>query len=95
MEAYLRGQRNVIVDQRDFHSRVQEPGETFDDFLCAVKDIANFCDFCESCIDNRLRDRIVVGTRDEEELKHMLKEKDLKLQSAINILYAELQKMLM
>ncbi|KAG7173746.1 hypothetical protein Hamer_G018891 [Homarus americanus] len=88
IKAYLRGERNVIVDRRDSYSRVQEPGETFDDFLCAVKEIANFCDFCESCIDNRLRDRIVVGTRDEEALKRMLEEKDLKLQSAINIFRA-------
>ncbi|KAG7174286.1 hypothetical protein Hamer_G003217 [Homarus americanus] len=33
MEAYLRGQRNILVDRRDFYSRVQEPGVTFDDFL--------------------------------------------------------------
>ncbi|KAG7173768.1 hypothetical protein Hamer_G018915 [Homarus americanus] len=85
MEAYLRGQRNIIVDRRDFYLRVQEPGETFDDFLCAVKEIANFCDFCESCIDNSLRDQIVVGTRNEEAMKRMLEEKDLKLQSAINV----------
>lgn len=85
MEAHLRGQRNVIVDRREFYARVQQPGESFDDFLCAVKEIVNFCDFCESCIDNRLRDRIVVGTSDEGALKRMLKEKDLTLRSAIDI----------
>lgn len=85
MEDHLRGQRNVIVDRREFNSRVQEVGETFDDFLCAIKEIANFCSFCDSCIDNRLRDRIVVGTRDEEALKRMLKEKSLTLENAIDI----------
>ncbi|KAK3868203.1 hypothetical protein Pcinc_026391 [Petrolisthes cinctipes] len=85
MEAHLRGQRNVIVDRREFYSRVQQQGEAFDDFLCAIKEMVNFCDFCDHCIDNRLRDRIVVGIRDEEALKRMLQEKHLQLQSAIDI----------
>lgn len=85
MECYLRGQRNVIVDRRDFYSRIQEPGESFDDFLCAVKEIANFCDFCEECLDNRLRDRIVVGTSDEVALKRMLEDRKLTLQTAIDL----------
>ena len=77
MEAHLRGQHNVIVDRRDFYSRIQEPGGTFDDFLCAMKEIANFCDFCDACINNRLRDRIVVGTSDQEALKRMFEEKNV------------------
>ena len=85
MEAHLRGQRNVILDRREFNSRIQELDENFDDFLCSIKEIAAFCDFCTSCISNRLRDRIVVGIRDEEALKHMLEEKDLTLQKAIDI----------
>ncbi|KAK3854724.1 hypothetical protein Pcinc_038818 [Petrolisthes cinctipes] len=85
MEAHLRGQRNVIVDRREFYSRVQQQGEAFDDFLCAIKEMVNFCDFCDHDIDNRLRDRIVVGIRDEEALKRMLQEKHLQLQSAIDI----------
>lgn len=85
MEAHLRGQRNVIVYRREFYARVLQPGETFDDFLCAVKEIANFCNFCESCINKRLRDRIVVRTNNEEALKRILKEKELTLQSATDI----------
>lgn len=85
LEAHLREQRNIIVDRREFYSRVQQQGECFDDLLCVIKEIANFCNFCDRCIDNRFRDRIVVGVRDEGALKRMLKEKDLQLQSAIDI----------
>ncbi|XP_045137194.1 uncharacterized protein LOC123519755 [Portunus trituberculatus] len=85
MECYLRGQRNIIVDRRDFYSRVQEPGESFEYFLCAIKEIANFCDFCDKCLDNRLRDRIVVGTSDEVALKRMLEDRKLTLQTAIDL----------
>ncbi|XP_068228046.1 uncharacterized protein [Palaemon carinicauda] len=85
MESHLRGQRNVIVDRREFYLRKQETGESFDDFLCGIREIAAFCDFCSSCMDNRLRDRIVVGTVDEQALKRMLEEKDLNLQKAVDI----------
>ncbi|XP_068206283.1 uncharacterized protein [Palaemon carinicauda] len=85
MESHLRGQRNVIVDRREFYLRKQETGESFDDFLCGIREIAAFCDFCSSCMDNRLRDRIVVGTGDEQALKRMLEEKDLNLQKAVDI----------
>ncbi|XP_064089177.1 uncharacterized protein LOC135203373 [Macrobrachium nipponense] len=85
MESHLRGQRNIIVDRREFYLRKQEIGESFDDFLCDIREIAAFCDFCSSCMDNRLRDRIVVGTRDEQALKRMLEEKDLNLQKAVDI----------
>ena len=85
MQAHLRRQRNVIIDRRDFFTRVQEPGETVDDFLCGLKEIASFCDFCHHCLDNRFRDRIVVGTRDEEARRRMLEEPDLTLQKATDI----------
>ena len=85
MEAYLRGQRNIILDRRDFYSRTQEIDENFDDFLCSIKEISAFCDFCTACMENRLHDRIVVGIRDEEALKRMLEEKNLTLQRAIDI----------
>ena len=85
MQGHLRRQRNVIIDRRDFFTRVQEPGETVDDFLCGLKEIASFCDFCHHCLDNRFRDRIVVGTRDEEARRRMLEEPDLTLQKAVDI----------
>ncbi|KAK3855471.1 hypothetical protein Pcinc_038132 [Petrolisthes cinctipes] len=85
MGEYLRNQRNIIVDRRDFYLRVQEAGESFDDFLCSVKEIANFCEFCDKCVDSQLCDRIVVGTSDELALKRMLENKNLTLENAIDI----------
>ena len=85
MEAHLRGQRSIILDRRDFYSRIQEPDETFDDFVSSIKEIAAYCDFCDKCLDDQFRDRIVVGTRDEEALKRMLHEPKLTLQKAVDI----------
>ena len=85
MERHLRQQRSIILDRRDYYSRQQEDGESFDDFLIALKEIAQFCDFCSHCSDSQLRDKIVMGVRSEETLRVLLSEKDLTLQSAVDI----------
>ena len=85
MHHHLRRQRNIIIDRRDFNMRVQQAGETFDEFLCALKETASFCDFCVKCIDDRLRDRLVVGVRDEDARRRMLELPELTLQSAADI----------
>ena len=49
MERHLRDQRSVLLDRREFYARVQESGKAFDDFVCAIKEIAAYCDFCTAC----------------------------------------------
>ena len=85
MQTHLRRQRNVIIDRRDLFTRVQEAGETVDDFVCGLKEIASSCDFCHHCLDNRYRDRVVVGIRDEEARRRMLEEPTLTFQKAVDI----------
>ena len=85
MERHLRGQRNTILDRRDFYRRQQEDGERFDDYLIAVREIAQFCDFCTECFDSHMRDKIVMGVRDDSTVRALLSETDLTLQGAIAI----------
>ena len=47
----LRKQRNAILDRREFFQLVQEVGEPFNDFLMAIKEIHEFCNFCVHCQD--------------------------------------------
>ncbi|XP_043241537.1 uncharacterized protein LOC122391560 isoform X1 [Amphibalanus amphitrite] len=82
---HLRKQRNVILDRRDFFQRVQEAGESFNDFLMAIKEIHDFCNFCDHCQDDQLRDKIVTGIRDTIVLEELLADESLTLQKAINI----------
>ena len=37
---HLRGQRSVVLDRREFFMRTQEAGEGFDDYLIALKELA-------------------------------------------------------
>ena len=85
MHTYLRRQRNVIIDRRDFTSRLQQPGETIDEYVCALKEIASCCDFCQHCVDDRFRDHIVVGTNDCKARRRMLETPDLTLEKALDI----------
>ena len=89
MESYLRSQRSVILDRKDFYTRPQADGEPFDDYLMALKELAEFCDFCSHCMDDRLRDRIVTGIRSEETVQLLLAEPALTLQKTIDICRAK------
>ena len=55
-------QRNVVIDRCELNMRMEEPGESVDNFICALKEIASCCDFCPHCTDDRFRDHLVVGT---------------------------------
>ena len=54
---HIRKQRNVILDRREFYTRSQERGESFNDFLIAVKEIYQFCEFCTECENEQIRDK--------------------------------------
>ena len=85
MQAYLRRQRNIVIDRQEFHKRVQQPGESVDEFLCALREIASFCDFCDHCTDDRFRDHLVLGVLDEEARRRMLESPNLTLKKALDI----------
>ncbi|XP_043209539.1 uncharacterized protein LOC122374691 [Amphibalanus amphitrite] len=85
MQKYLRRQRNVIVDRMDFTARLQQPGESIDEYVCALREIAACCDFCQHCADDRFRDHIVVGTIDSDARRRMLETADLTFEKALDI----------
>ncbi|XP_043228627.1 uncharacterized protein LOC122384887 [Amphibalanus amphitrite] len=85
MHAHLRRQRNVVIDRCEFNMRMLEPGESVDDFICALKEIASCCDFCPNCTDDRFRDHLVVGTSDDEARRRMLELPDLTFQMAADL----------
>ena len=85
MQNHLRSQRNIVLDRKEFYMRNQQTDEKFDDYFITLQEIAGFCDFCENCLDEQYRDRIVTGVHDEETLKNLLSTKDLTLGKAVEI----------
>ena len=76
------GEANVTYERYMFHQRVQQPNECFDDFLADVRKLARTCEF-EQLEDSLIRDRIVVGIRDEPTRRRLLQVKKLSLSDAI------------
>ncbi len=80
IETHLRKKRNVVVDSRDLEDRKQREGETFQEYLIAVTDLAEeadvtagHCDACQkTCLDRRLASRIISGIRDGETRRKLL-----------------------
>ena len=50
IELYVQGRINESVECRNFRRWVQQEGETFDDFLVSLRELAKTCSFCsEEC----------------------------------------------
>ena len=63
-DASFQIRRNVIVYERArFNRRSQQPGETSEQFIMALYELADNCEYGEMK-DEMIRDRIVVGIRD-------------------------------
>ena len=83
IEHYVQGQINESVERRNFRRRVQQ-GETFDDFLVSIRELAKTCSFCsEECTQKNLRDQIIAGLLDGDIVEDLLKEKSLSLDTTI------------
>ena len=109
VQAYIRRQRNALLDRIDFYNRQQQAAESFDSFLTVLKEMFAACDFgscslcatckrrvCQTCKqglarvhDDTMRDRIVIGIRDDDTRHKLLAKKDLTLDEAIQTCRAE------
>jgi hypothetical protein len=87
IEAFQRhcvGEINVTYERYVFNQRTQSPGETFDVFLADLRRLAKSCEYGD-VEDSILRDRIVVGVRDDATRRKLLQRRKLELADAIDI----------
>ena len=62
---YVDGHINETVECRNFRQRVQQPGESFTDFLIALRQLVKICKFCsDACVQKRICDQIIEGLID-------------------------------
>ena len=88
LEHYAVGDVNETMERFLFHQRVQNEGEDFQNFLTEVRRLSKSCKFCENCEDSMVRDRIVLGIRDDATREALLKEQNLMLKQTISICLA-------
>ncbi|KAG8135178.1 hypothetical protein E2320_008221 [Naja naja] len=70
-----------LPHQLDFYRREQKPGETINDYLTNLRDIAAGCEFENVKI--TLRDRIVVGMRDLRLQRKLITKKSISLKEVM------------
>lgn len=81
IERYIQGQCNETIECRNFHRRTRREGETFDDILVSLHELAKTCNFClEVCCQKNIRDQ---GLLDGQIVKDLLKEEGLTLAATI------------
>ena len=84
LDTYFIGETNEIYEAYVFNQRVQESSESFDSFLTALRTLAKTCNF-NTMQDRMIRDRIVVGIRDNGTRKKLLAESKLTLNKCVDI----------
>ena len=76
--------KNIIYERFVFFSRNQKNEETIKDYVHALKALATTCNF-ENNLNNMLRDRLVVGLRDQKIQRSLLTNADLTFDDAIRL----------
>ncbi len=81
---YVAGQLNESLERRNFWRHSQQPGESFDDFLVSLRELAQTCNFCSDlCIQKGIRNQIIKGLIEGDKVEDLLQERDLTLETAI------------
>ena len=78
-EEYCQPCKNVPSERYRFNCRVQEPGETYNQYRTALLKIAEGCEFQTITHNEILRDRLVFGIRDNKARERLLRKSKLTL----------------
>ena len=76
---------NETYERYIFNQRHQDESESFELFLSALRKLIKTSNYCETCVNSILRDRIILGIRDTNTQQALLKERKLTLDTKIDI----------
>ncbi|KAG1688819.1 hypothetical protein GQR58_007942 [Nymphon striatum] len=79
------GEVNETYERFIFNKRDQHSDEMFDAFLVAVRSLIKSCNYEPLSVDSLLRDRLVLGIRDKDTQRLLLREHKLTLTTCIGI----------
>lgn len=76
------GKNAVVYNSYKFHSKTQEPNESFDNYLVTITELAKVCEF-ESLEERMIRDKIIVGIYNSNLREKLLSLDDPRLENVI------------
>src|SRR5688572_7046014 len=83
-ESHCVGEVHVTYERYVFNQRMQDVGETFDTFMSDLRRLIKSCDY-GTLDESMLRDRIVIGVRDDATRRKLLQMRKLTLNSATEV----------
>jgi len=83
-ERHCVGEVNITYERYVFNRRVQDVGETFESFLSDLRKLVRSCEYA-TLEESIIRDRIVIGIRDDATRRKLLQVRKLTLSSATDI----------
>ena len=84
IKRHVDGHINESMERRKLRRRIQQSGESFDDYLVSLRELAKTCNFCsEECTTKNIRDQIIEGVNDGDTVEHLLQQQNLTLDTAI------------
>ena len=86
-QEYCEPKKNITFERHVFNTRTQQPTQSFDCFVTELRVQAKKCAY-GALQEELIRDRIVVGIRDDNIRSRLLREPDLSLQKCIDIVRA-------
>ena len=84
LEVFCVGETNKIYERYQFNKQDQESDESIDSYVASLCTLAKMFNY-GALLDSIIRDRIVVGIRDNDTLKRLLQEAKLTLNKCIDI----------
>ena len=84
LKAHVDGRINETIERRNLRQCKQQSGESFDDYLVSLRELAKTCNFCNNdYLQKALRDQIIEGLLDGNTIQELLQIKDLMLDQTI------------
>ena len=86
-QAYCKPRKNTVFERYRFWCRNQGTGENVDSWIKDLKTKAGNCEFGDQK-DLMIRDKLVFGVSDERVKERLLRESDLTLKKAVDVIHA-------
>ncbi|KAK6493915.1 hypothetical protein HHUSO_G330 [Huso huso] len=84
MDEYFVPKRNIIHERARFHQRVQKQGETIEEYIRSLYELAETCAFGDAKSES-IRDRLVIGILDKDMSQKLQLKPELTLEKAIQL----------
>ncbi|XP_065893428.1 uncharacterized protein [Dysidea avara] len=90
IKRHVDGHINESMERRRLRRRVQQPGESFDNYLVSLRVLAKTCNFCSTaCSQKSIRDQIIEGLVDGDTIEQLLRQQNLTLDTTITMCCAQ------